>query len=99
MVAAAYLGLGPAIFRKADGCLPLSTRFVLAPVLLGQYLSLMYYRRHCRAWDEAARGVLIGRSLTEGEAIRAVQQGVTAVLDLTAEFTEAKAFRATNYHN
>src|SRR5437870_9449729 len=40
IVAAAYFGLGPGIFRKSDGRLPLSTRFVLAPVLLGQYLSL-----------------------------------------------------------
>jgi hypothetical protein len=49
LVAGAYFGRGPGIFRKTDGRLPLSTRFVLAPVLLGQYLSLAYYRRQCRA--------------------------------------------------
>jgi predicted protein tyrosine phosphatase len=99
MVAAAYFGLGPGVFRKTGGRLPLSTRFVHAPVLLGQYLSLAYYRRHCRRWDEVAPGVLIGRTLTEAEAAAAVEQGVTAVLDLTAEFSEAAAFRATNYRN
>jgi predicted protein tyrosine phosphatase len=99
MVAGAYFGFGPGIFRKTDGRLPLSTRFVLAPVLLGQYLSLVYYRRQCRAWDEVTPGLRIGRILTEAEAERAVKQGVTAVLDLTAEFSEPAALRATKYHN
>jgi protein-tyrosine phosphatase len=99
VVAGAYFGRGPGIFRKADGRLPLSTRFVLAPVLLGHRLSLAYYRRQCRAWDEVAPGVLMGRTLTETEAAEAVQQGVTAVLDLTAEFSETSPLRATKYRN
>jgi protein-tyrosine phosphatase/membrane-associated phospholipid phosphatase len=99
MVAAAYFGLGPGIFRKNDGRLPLSTRFVLAPALIGQYLSLVYYRRQCRAWDEVTRGVLIGCTLTDAEAAAAVKQGVTAVLDLTAEFSEAAPFRGAKYRN
>jgi protein-tyrosine phosphatase len=99
IVAAAYFGLGPGIFRKTDGCLPWSTRFVLAPILIGQYLSLAYYRRRCRAWDEVGQGVLIGRTLMGGEAAAAVRQGVTAVLDLTAEFSAAAPFRALRYRN
>jgi protein-tyrosine phosphatase len=99
MVAAGYFGLGPGIYRKADGRLPLSTCFVLAPVLIVQYVSLAYYRRQCRAWDEVAPGVLIGRILTEEEAATAVKHGVTAVLDLTAEFSESAPFRATKYRN
>jgi len=99
MVAGAYFGLGPGTFRKSDGRVPLSTHMVLAPVLIGQHLSLAYYRRHCRAWDEVAPGVLIGRILTDAEAAAAVKQGVTAVLDLTAEFSEAAPFRATTYLN
>jgi hypothetical protein len=98
-VGAAYFGLGPGVFRKTHGGLPLSTRFVLAPVLIGQYLSLAYYRRRCRAWDQVAKGVFIGRTLTKAEADDAVSQGVTAVLDLTAEFTEAAAFREISYRN
>ena len=43
--------------------------------------------------------VLIGRTLTEAEAAEAVKQGVTAVLDLTAEFSEASALRHTKYKN
>ena len=72
---------------------------MLAPILIGQYLSLVYYRRQCRAWDEVVPGMLIGRTLTEAEAAEVVKQGVTAVLDLTAEFSEAAAFLDTKYRN
>jgi protein-tyrosine phosphatase/membrane-associated phospholipid phosphatase len=100
LVAAGYFGLGPSVYRKtADGRLPLSTRVVLAPVLLGQYLSLNYYRRQCRPWDEVAPGVLVGRVLSNAEAAAAVRHGVTAVVDLTAEFAEASPFRAVTYRN
>jgi protein-tyrosine phosphatase/membrane-associated phospholipid phosphatase len=99
MTAGAYFGIGPGVFRKADGRLPLSTRVVLAPVLIGQYLSLVYYSRRCRARDEVAPGLLVGRVLTEREAASAVRDGVTAVLDLTAEFTEAPSFRKITYRN
>jgi hypothetical protein len=99
IVGSGYFGVGPGIFRKSGGRLPVSTRFVLAPILVGHYLSLVYYRRQCRAWDEVAPGVLIGRTLTKPEAAAAVQQGVTAVLDLTAEFCEAPSCRTTHYRN
>jgi len=99
IAAAAYFGLGPSIYRKRGGRLPFSTRFALAPVLLGQYLSLVYYRRQCRAWDEAAPRVYIGRVLSNAEATEAIRQGVAAVLDLTAEFSEAAPFRDITYRN
>lgn len=95
----AYYGIGPGIFRKHAGCLPLSTRLLLGPVLLGQHLSLQYYRRQCRSWDAVVPGVLIGRQLSDAEATEAVRQGVTAVLDLTAEFSEAQPFLAVTYRN
>jgi protein-tyrosine phosphatase/membrane-associated phospholipid phosphatase len=97
--AGGYFGLGPGIYRKAGGRLPLSTRFVLAPVLIGQNLSLAHYRRQCRAWDDLVPGVWIGRVLNKTEAAAAVEQGVTAVLDLTTEFSEPAPFRAVNYFN
>lgn len=97
IVAAGYFGIGPGIYRKRDGRLPLSTRFVLGPVLLGQHLSLMYYRRQCRPWDEILPGVLMGRTLTRAEATAAIRHGVTAELDLTAEFTRAAPFRTLSY--
>jgi protein-tyrosine phosphatase len=99
IVAAGHFGLGPGIFRKTNGRLPFSTWFVLAPVLLSQELSLAHYRRRCRKWDEVAPGVWIGRKLTDEEAAEAVALGVTAVLDLTAEFSEARPFLSVRYLN
>jgi protein-tyrosine phosphatase len=99
IVAAAYFGLGPGIYRKTGGRLPLSTQFVMAPVLIGQHLSLAHYRSQCRAWNELTPGLWIGRVLRETEAEAAIAQGVTAVLDLTTEFSEPAPFRAANYRN
>ena len=99
IVASAYFGWGPVIFRKAAGRLHWSARLILAPCLLGQQLSLLYYRRQCRPWDKVTLEVWIGRVLTHREAAAAVRLGVTAVLDLTAEFSEAKPFRTLKYCN
>jgi membrane-associated phospholipid phosphatase len=99
IVTTAYYGVGPGIFRKHTGRLPFSTQLLLGPVLLGQRLSLQYYRRQCRPWDAVVPGVLIGRQLSDAEATDAVRQGVTAVLDLTAEFSEAQPFLTTTYRN
>jgi predicted protein tyrosine phosphatase len=97
LVAAAYFGAGPGIFRKRHGILPWSARFVFGPYLLGQYLSLQYYRRQCRMWDEVTSRVWIGRKLSKREEDRALRAGVTAVLDLTAEFSEGQPFRSVTY--
>ena len=99
IVAAGYFKFGPAIYRKRDGGIPFSARIVLGPVLLGQYLSLLFYKRQCTAYDEVAPNIWIGRKLTNNEAKEAIANGVTAVLDLTAEFSEAKAFRRLKYLN
>jgi predicted protein tyrosine phosphatase len=98
-VARAHFWRGPGIFRKTDGRLPLSAKFVLAPFLFGQELSLLYYKRQCRPWDEVVPGVLIGRKLNDPEADEAIRSGVTAVLDLTSEFSEAKPFLRMRYLN
>lgn len=99
LVSSAYFGVGPGVFRKRGGRLPWSARLVLGPCLLGQWLSLRYYGRRCRAWDPITPHVLVGRRLTGPEAAGAIQQGVTAVLDLTAEFSEAEPFLGVAYRN
>jgi protein-tyrosine phosphatase len=99
IVGSAYFGSGPVIFRKEEGQLHWSTRLVLLPCLLGQQLSLLYYRRQCRPWDKVTPEVWIGRMLNQRDAEAAARLGVTAVLDLTAEFSEAPAFRALTYRN
>ncbi len=92
IVASAYFKLGPAIFRKTNGIVSWSTWWALGPCLVGQHLSRIYYQRRCRAWDQATPEVWIGRVLSEGEAAGAVKAGVTAALDLTAEFSATKVF-------
>jgi membrane-associated phospholipid phosphatase len=97
LVAAGYFGLGAGIFRKRCGQLPPTTRLILWPVLFAQRVSLLYYTRQCQPWDRLTDRVWIGRRLTEAEARRATALGVTAVLDLTGEFSEAGSFRELAY--
>jgi hypothetical protein len=99
IVAIAYFRTGAIIFQKTEGKLPWSTRFVLAPCLLGQYLSLLYYRSQCRAWDKVTPQIWIGGKLGRRSAKKALRSGVASVLDLSAEFSEAKPFRKINYRN
>jgi protein-tyrosine phosphatase len=99
VAAIAYFGAGPGIFRKREGRLPWTAWWAQGPVLLGQEISRLYYRRQCRAWDELTPQVWIGRVLSRGEAAAAVREGVTAVLDLTAEFSESAPFRGVSYRN
>lgn len=97
ILTSAYFVLGPSVFHKHGGRLRLSAKIVMAPVLIGQYLSLRYYQRQCNAWDVVAPNVWLGRTLTEAEAADAIRQGVTAVIDLSNEFSEPAAFLATSY--
>lgn len=99
IAAIAYFGAGPGIFRKREGRLPWTAWWAQGPVLLGHEISRLYYRRQCRAWDELTPRIWVGSVLSRGEAAAAVHEGVTAVLDLTAEFSEAAPFRAVNYRN
>ena len=93
LLAAGYFGIGPSIYGKRGHSPSVSARILLAPCLLGQYVSWWYYRRRSRAWDEIVPGVWMGRRLADGEAAQAVRAGVTAVVDLTAEFRGAGPFR------
>ena len=99
VLAAAYAGLGPGVFGKRNGAVPWPTWWTLGPVLLGQWLSLLYYRRQSSAWDKLTPQVWIGGVLSRQEAVAAVAEGVTAVLDLTAEFSESKPLRHLYYKN
>jgi protein-tyrosine phosphatase/membrane-associated phospholipid phosphatase len=99
MAAGAYSGLYGGLTRKHGGRLPLAAEMLLAPWLLGQWLSWMYYRRRCLPWNIVAPNVWIGRRLNPAEAATAVKLGVTAVLDLTAESSEAPSFLALEYLN
>ena len=99
IVAGAYFGLYSGITRKENGRLSLAARIVLAPWLAAQHASLIYYRRQTDPWNVVAPNVVIGRHLRNREAVSAVKHGVTAVLDLTSEFSEPGAFLALPYLN
>ena len=99
IVTAAYFGVGPGVFRKRNGRLPWTTRWALGPVLIGQEISRRYYRRQCNAWDQLSPQVWIGGVLNRNEAINLRKRGVTAVLDLTAEFSEPAPLRSAAYRN
>jgi membrane-associated phospholipid phosphatase len=99
IVTLGYFHSGPSIFRKAYGRLPFSAKLVLAPVLAGQYVSWLYYKRQCRPWDEISPGVWIGRRLSNAEARVAKDAGVTAVLDLSDAFSEARPFIELTYRH
>lgn len=94
----AYTG-GAWLYRKRDGRLAPATKWLMAPMLAGQWLSWRWYARQARPWDELAPRVWIGRHLTEAEAATAVRAGVSAVLDLSSEFSAPAAFRAGRYRH
>ena len=96
---AAYLWAGPGVFRKRDGRLPWTTWWALGLILLGHEISRLYYRRRGRPWDQLTPRVWIGGVLSRREAISCIREGVTAVLDLTAEFSEPSPFRSVTYKN
>jgi protein-tyrosine phosphatase/membrane-associated phospholipid phosphatase len=99
LTAIAYWKIGPAIYRKTEGRLPLSTWILFAPTFIGQYLSLLHYRRQCAAWNQITPHIWISAQLNHHEAAAARQAGVTAVLDLTAEFSETPTLRSLDYCN
>ncbi|SPF49571.1 membrane hypothetical protein [Candidatus Sulfopaludibacter sp. SbA4] len=97
--ALAYGGAGTLVFRKRNGRLPWVVRILLAPYMICARITLHYYCRGLPPHAEAAPGVWIGRRLTDAEAAAAIQQGVTAALDLTAGFPECAPLLALPYSN
>ena len=99
VVAVAYARLGPVVFRKSAGRIPWPRQILLAPCLVGNRLSAIYLRRRCRAWCQLAPGVWLGRRPSDAEARELVGLGITAVLDVTAEYSETPALLRLNYKN
>lgn len=99
LAARGYFGVGPAIYRKHDGKMHWTARVLLAPVLAGQWASLWHYARRSRQWDEITDRVWLGRRLGAGEIREARAAGVTAVLDLTCEFSRYRDWDGTTYLN
>lgn len=100
-VAAAYAGIGPAVFRKQGGRLSPAAKLVFAPYRLGQALAWRWHRRRMALpFAEVAPGVFMGARLDEREAlILAAAYPRRWVLDLTGDFDEADSLREGDYVN
>ena len=92
-----YGGFGAGIYRKRAGRLTGLTKALLGPLLFLQWLSWIYYRGKSPRWNEVTPQVWIGALPTPEIARDATAAGVTAVLDLTVEFSEAEPFLKTRY--
>ncbi|RUO74485.1 hypothetical protein CWI80_03860 [Pseudidiomarina sediminum] len=89
MVSAAYWLDMAGLFRKRQGgSIPWYIRWLLVPFLLGVsfYNWLARQRDNLPAWHQVADGLYVGRRLfaSDIEALR--EQGISAILDVTAEF-------------
>ncbi len=99
VMAAAYMGLGAAVFQKSDGKVPWLTRLLLAPYLLVNSLWFRLRRRRSKPWVRLAPGLIVGRRLDRSEAAALLAEGVVAVLDLTGEYDEQWLLRRRAYLN
>jgi hypothetical protein len=99
LVTTAYVRGNSALFRKADGGLPISTRIVLGPYLCGAFVRRLIYKRSGKQWNQVMPGVYCGKLLSNGEAMTLRVMGITGVLDMTAEHAEAQAFKDLDYLN
>lgn len=99
IVGVAYFRTDSNLTRKHKGKIPLSTKIALAPWLIGQRLTAIYYQRQCKSWNEVVPGICIGRILNEKGAQAVIKDGVTTVIDLTTEFSEAKLLLDQKYFN
>jgi hypothetical protein len=100
VMAAAYFGAGAGVFRKCDGRLAATTYLVLGPHLAGAWTARwLRARRDAAAFGRIAPGVWVGRTLGGREARELMRLGVTAVLDLTPEASEARDMRRLAYIN
>jgi protein-tyrosine phosphatase len=93
-----YSGHG-SVYRKVNGRLTTATKAIFAPLLVGQWISWWYYRRQSARWDQLTPQVWLGSVLRESEASAAIAAGVTAVLDLTVEFSRPSPFAKVRYLN
>lgn len=87
----AYAGIGPKmLLKRTDGRLARLSYLIYAPYLLLNEVSYWFVRRgrNFVPFTEITPGLLLGCRLRPGDARTLEPFGVSAVLDLTSEFTE-----------
>ena len=90
----AYLRGDGNVFRKTEGRIPISSRLILGPYLFGMFVRRLFYKNRYPAWTEIAPGIYCGRLPSQTDVTALKTLGITAVLDMTAEHSETRAFRA-----
>lgn len=89
MIAAAYWFNIAGVFRKRQGGkIPWYIRWLLFPFLAGVsvYNWLARRRDKVAGWHEVAEGLYVGRRLFASDVADLKEQGIHAILDVTAEF-------------
>jgi membrane-associated phospholipid phosphatase len=100
IMSAAYTLIGPRVYRKTGGRVPLTTRLVLWPHMLGLIVVRRFCFLRCEQYARIDGQLFLGRLLNDREASRMIdREKVVAALDLTAEHGEAKALRSLAYRN
>jgi len=93
IISIAYLRGNGNVFRKSEGRIPISSRIILGPYLLGMFVRRLFYKNRFPAWREIAPGIYCGRLPTWSDVTPLKTLGITAVLDMTAEHSETHEFR------
>lgn len=100
IMACGYWFAGPRIYRKCDGRIPISTRLLLAPHMIGLWVTRMYwFGKSPRGFDAVLPELWIGRVLRPPQAAELRSNGIVSVLDMTAEHRECPLLRAPTYKN
>lgn len=93
LVAAAYWGYERQVFQRHNGVMRWPARVMLAPYLLGSWLSYLYYTQHRSVPNEVHERVWLGAFPNQAVA----SMGWGAVLDLTCEFSNKTIQNATSH--
>lgn len=98
LAAGAYLGGNPYVYRKHHGRIPTSARWLLGPVIFSKWLHWRLTRSPS-AYDNVTPTLLVGRRLTITEAEQLADNGITTVIDLTAESSAQPKMLQHDYVN
>jgi len=96
IMSTAYLKGNGNVFRKSEGRIPVSSRVTLGAYLFGMFVRRLFYKNRFPAWREIAPGIYCGRLPTRTDITALKALGITAVLDMTAEHSETRAFLVTD---
>jgi membrane-associated phospholipid phosphatase len=99
LVALAYAGAGPRIFRKRQGRFSWAATVLLSPYLAGARISHALYRRSSDSCCQVTPHIILGGRLNRAKAQHLAAQGITAVLDLTPECREPRWPVSVEYKN